>query len=45
MTRKPPGRVRTGLPRPRRPYEKSPVIDGLPAGTLAELARLERTRN
>ncbi|RZD65885.1 hypothetical protein C0Q58_06990 [Streptomyces albidoflavus] len=37
--------MRAGLPRPRRPYEKSPVIDGLPAGTLAELARLERTRN
>ncbi|NEC15409.1 hypothetical protein G3I34_24690 [Streptomyces sp. SID8014] len=37
--------MRAGLPRPRRPYEKSPVIDGLSGGTSAEVARLERSRN
>ncbi|MEV4443778.1 hypothetical protein AB0K09_33320, partial [Streptomyces sp. NPDC049577] len=49
MPRRRPEQVRAGLPRRRRPYApydtRPAVIDGLSARTLAEITRLERTRN
>lgn len=44
MPRRRPGRVRAGIPRHRTP-EAEPGIDGLSSSALAEIARLERTRN
>jgi hypothetical protein len=43
MARKPPGHVRTDLPRRRRPGRRIPVIDGVSAKGLRQISRLERT--
>ncbi|MEU2130190.1 hypothetical protein [Streptomyces sp. NPDC018352] len=47
MPRRRPGRVRGGVPRHRTPDARPVVgaIDGLSSPALADIARLERTRN
>ncbi len=45
MPRKRPGRIRADLPRRRRSQDTTTVIKGLSSRALAEIGRLERTRN
>ncbi|MFF7129788.1 hypothetical protein [Streptomyces sp. NPDC008240] len=44
MPRRRPGRIRAGIPR-HRTQEARPDIDGLSSRALAEILRLERSRN